>query len=64
MSPENDPDDDYYDYPPTEHPGRELFTGCLFVLLAIALAVWAGWSLISFIHQRPCTPSTINHACQ
>ena len=34
------PDDDGYDFPPSAHPGRELFTGCLFVVLMIAAIVW------------------------
>jgi hypothetical protein len=41
--------DDDYDFPPTAHPGRELFTFTLFVLLLISLAVWGGWKLISLI---------------
>ena len=41
--------DDGFDFPPTAHPGRELFTGCLFVLLVLALLVWGGWRLISLI---------------
>lgn len=32
--------DDGFDFPPTAHPGRELFTASLFVLLIMALAVW------------------------
>jgi hypothetical protein len=39
--------DDGFDFPPTAHPGRELFTASLFVLLILALAVWGGWKLIS-----------------
>jgi hypothetical protein len=41
--------DDGFDFPPTAHPGRELFTASLFVLLIMALLVWAGWKLISLI---------------
>jgi hypothetical protein len=42
--------DDDFDFPPTVHPGRELFTFCLFVLLLImAPAVWGGWKLISLM---------------
>ena len=41
--------DDGFDFPPTAHPGRELFTASLFVLLIIALLVWGGWRLISLI---------------
>ena len=39
--------DDGFDFPPTAHPGRELFTAILFVLLVLALLVWGGWKLIS-----------------
>jgi len=42
------PGDDY-DFPPTAHPGCELFTFNLFVLPITTLAVWAGWKLISLI---------------
>jgi hypothetical protein len=38
--------DDDFDFLPTAHPGRELFTASLFVLLTIALFVWAGSKLI------------------
>ena len=41
--------DDGFDFPPTAHPGRELLTGSLFVLLIMALLVWGGWKLISLI---------------
>jgi hypothetical protein len=41
--------DDGFDFPPTAHPGRELFTASLFVLLIMALVVWGGWKLISLI---------------
>jgi hypothetical protein len=41
--------DDGFDFPPTAHPGRELFTASLFVLLIMALLVWGGWKLISLI---------------
>jgi Flp pilus assembly protein TadB len=41
--------DDDFDFPPTAHPGRELFTASLFVLLIIAFVVWGGWKLISLI---------------
>ena len=37
------------DFPPTAHPGRELSTAILFVLLVLALLVWGGWRLISLI---------------
>jgi hypothetical protein len=41
--------DDGFDFPPTAHPGRELFTASLFVLLIISLLVWGGWRLISLM---------------
>jgi hypothetical protein len=41
--------DDGFDFPPTAHPGRELFTASLFVLLIIAFLVWGGWKLISLL---------------
>jgi hypothetical protein len=40
---------EYDDFPPTAHPGRELFTFSLFVLLIITAVVWGGWKLISLI---------------
>jgi hypothetical protein len=41
--------DDGFDFPPTAHPGRELFTFSLFVVLIITAVVWGGWKLISLI---------------
>ena len=41
--------DDGFDFPPTAHPGRELFTFSLFVLLIMTAVVWGGWKVISFI---------------
>ena len=41
--------DDGFDFPPTAHPGRELFTFSLFVLLIMTFMVWGGWKLISLI---------------
>jgi hypothetical protein len=41
-------DDDYYSLP-TAHPGRELFTMSLFVLLTTGLVIWGGWKLISLV---------------
>jgi hypothetical protein len=38
--------DDDFDFLPTAHPGREVFTASLFVLLIIAFFVWAGSKLI------------------
>jgi hypothetical protein len=40
---------DGFDFPPTAYPGRELFTGSLFVLLITAIAVWGSWKLISLV---------------
>jgi len=34
---------------PTAHPGRELFTFCLFVLMVVTVLVWGGWKLLSMI---------------
>jgi hypothetical protein len=41
--------DDGLDFPPTAHPGRELFTASLFVLVIITFLVWGGWKLISLM---------------
>jgi hypothetical protein len=41
--------DDGLDFPPSAHPGRELFTASLFVFLIIAFFIWGGWKLISLI---------------
>jgi hypothetical protein len=41
--------DDGVDFPPTAHPGRELFTASLFVLLIISLLVWGAWKSISLM---------------
>ena len=41
--------DDGFDFPPTAHPGRELFTSFFFVQLIVALVIWGGWKLISLI---------------
>jgi hypothetical protein len=41
--------DDGLDFPPTAHPGRELFTFSLFALLIITFVVWGAWKLISLI---------------
>jgi hypothetical protein len=38
-----------FDFPPTAHPGRELFTASLFVLLTLTLAIWGGWKLTSLV---------------
>jgi len=42
--PEND-----FDFPPTLHPGRELFTFSVFVVMTVTVVVWGGWKLISLI---------------
>jgi hypothetical protein len=44
----SDPEDDY-DFPPTAHPGRELFTAIFFTVLILAFLVWGIWKLISII---------------
>ena len=41
--------DDGLDFPPTLHPGRELFTFSIFVLMIVSLVIWGGWKLISLI---------------
>jgi hypothetical protein len=41
--------DDGFDFPPTAHPARELFTFSLFILLIITLLAWGGWKLISLL---------------
>jgi len=41
--------DDGLDFPPTAHPGRELFTASLFALLSLALLFWGGLRLISLM---------------
>jgi len=41
--------DDGFDFPPTAHPGRELFTFGFIVQLTMALVIWGGWKLISLI---------------
>jgi hypothetical protein len=48
--------DDGHDFPPTAHPGRELFTGCLFVLLVLALLIWGGWKLMSLTSAARKSP--------
>jgi hypothetical protein len=39
--------DALFDFPPMEHPGRELFTFSLFVLAILTLLVWGSWGLIT-----------------
>jgi hypothetical protein len=52
--------DDGFNFPPTAHPGREIFTFSLLVLLmpnavkherdgVITAVVWGGWKLISLM---------------
>lgn len=38
--------EDDFDFPPTLHPGRELFTFSLFVLSIMSFGIWCGWKLI------------------
>jgi hypothetical protein len=38
---------DDFDFPPTAHPGRELFTVSLVALVILTFVVWGGWTLIS-----------------
>src|ERR1700733_6213095 len=45
-SAESEPED-HFDFPPTEYPGRELFTFSLFVLAVLSFLVWGSWKLIS-----------------
>jgi hypothetical protein len=42
----SEPNDDF-DFPPTAHPGRELFTFSLFALSIITIVVWGCWKLLS-----------------
>lgn len=37
---------DDFDFPPTAHPGRELSTASLFVLVILTFVVWGGLNLI------------------
>jgi hypothetical protein len=50
---------DGFDIPPTAHPGRELFTSCFFVQLIMAIVLWGGWKLISWI--LGCSPPPLAH---
>jgi hypothetical protein len=43
----SEPDDDY-EWPPTAHPWRELFTASLFVVLIVGFLVWAVWKLVAW----------------
>lgn len=45
----DDYEDGDYDFPPAEHPGRELFTMSLFALCVLAFVVWAGWKLFAWL---------------
>ena len=47
LGPEVGFSEDDFDYPPTLHPGRELFTFSLFALMIMSLGIWGGWKLIS-----------------
>ena len=44
-----DPDDEDFDFPPTEHPVRELLTMSFFAVVILAFLIWLGWSLISWL---------------
>lgn len=44
---EGSAEDDGFDFPPAAHPGRELFTFSLFVLLILTALVWGVSRLIS-----------------
>jgi hypothetical protein len=46
------PDDDDFEFPPTAHPGREVFTFALAVLVVLFLLVWGGWTLFSWLILR------------
>jgi len=39
--------DEDFDFPPTAHPRRELFTFSVFLLVILTFVVWGGWRLIS-----------------
>ena len=41
--------DDAFELPPTAHPGRELATFSISVVLIITAVIWAGWKLISLL---------------
>ena len=42
----SDPHDDF-DFPPTAHPGRELFTFSLFAISIMTIVIWGSWKLLS-----------------
>ena len=42
----SEPHDDF-DFPPTAHPGRELFTFSLFAISIMTIVVWSCWKLLS-----------------
>ena len=42
----SEPHDDF-DFPPTAHPGRELFTFSLVALFIVTIVVWGCWKLLS-----------------
>jgi hypothetical protein len=44
--PVGEPHDDF-DFPPTAHPGRELFTFSLFAISIMTIVVWSCWKLLS-----------------
>jgi hypothetical protein len=41
--------EDGFDFPPTAHPGRELFTASLFALVIITFVVLGSWKLLSLM---------------
>jgi hypothetical protein len=46
---DDDPYHDDYDFPPSEHPGREMATmGCA-ALLVLGLIVYAIWKLVAMM---------------
>jgi len=49
--------DDYFDFPPTGHPRRELFTASVFVLAMMTFVVWGAWRLISFLLTSLIVPT-------
>jgi hypothetical protein len=55
-----DDGDEGFDFPPTAHPGRELFTGCLFVLLVLAhLVGWLDADFANYQYQEEHTRVTV-----
>jgi len=42
----SEPKDDF-DFPPTAHPGRELFTFSLLAISIMTIVIWGSWKLLS-----------------